>query len=92
MFVMFIWVCLYTTREIEFHTTTQQSCIFRNSFRDFINVCLGLSLDPVPDDVPDPVEGSDAPRPPDVALPHHRPRDEVQSRADVHGSRFPGEY
>ena len=56
------------------------------------NLCLGLPLDAFPDNVPDPVEGPDASRPPDAPLPDHRPRDEVQSGGNIYVSRFPGEY
>ena len=54
------------------------------------NNMSGLSLDPVPDDVPDPVERSDAPRTPDVTSPSLRPGDQGKSRGDLHVTRIPG--
>ena len=60
---------------------------------DFMMIVFqGLPLDPVPDHVPHPAEGPDAPCPPDAAPPGHRPRDEVQGRGDLHVPRVPGEH
>ena len=56
------------------------------------NLCLGLPLDTFPDNVPHPVEGPDASRPPDVAVPDQRSRNEEQGGGDIPLSRVPGKY
>ena len=51
-----------------------------------------MPLDPVPDHVPDPAKGPDAPRARPAAPGGLRPGDENQGRGDLHVPRVPGQH
>ena len=51
-----------------------------------------MSLDAVPDHVPDPAEGRDAPRARPAAPGGVRPRDEDEGRGDLHVPGVPGQH
>ena len=53
---------------------------------------LGMPVDVVPDNVPDPPEGPDAPRARPAAPCRIRPRDERARHRDLHVARVPGEH